>query len=366
MITSLTESEHVAIDIFAGGGGLTLGLSQAGFDVKVGIDIDPNCAETLRKNNGNMRVMLENIRSLKPSDVIKQAGIGRNDLTLLAGGPPCQGFSVSNKRNRCLENPVNSLYLEFFRFVKELSPKMFLLENVEGLCTLGGGIILQDILKRGRKAGYSVNYTIIRADSLGVPQKRKRVIFIGCRKGDVQIPLTKTETICTVKDAIDDLPILENGNSIDVREYSRNSSLSVYEKKMRENNGKRVSNNLLTKNGKLVMERYLHIRQGGNWRDIPNYLMRNYKSTENCHRWMYYRLKWNEPSIAIGNFRKNMLIHPEQHRGLSIREAARLQSFPDNYIFFGKLASQQQQIANAVPPFVAKWIGINLIKIMGD
>ena len=363
-ITNLTESERVGIDLFAGAGGLSLGLSQAGFDMRLGIEIDPNCAETLRRNNRNMKVIVSDIQSLRPSEIMRLAGISRKELALIAGGPPCRGFSVSNKRNRWLGNPLNTLYLEFFRFVKELSPKIFLFENVEGLSTLGEGVILRDILRLGRRTGYSVQYAIVRAECLGVPQRRKRILFIGSAKDDAQIPPPETNEICTVKDAIDDLPVLENGNGVDVLEYSRNSDLSDYEKTMRQNSGREVSNNLVTKNGGLVVKRYLHIPQGGNWRNIPHNLMSNYKNLENCHGWIYYRLKWNEPSIVIGNFRKNMLIHPEQHRGLSVREAARLQSFPDDYVFSGKLGSQQQQIANAVPPLLAKWVGKNLIKAM--
>ena len=130
---------------------------------------------------------------------------------------------------------------------------------------------------------------------------------------------------------------------------------------MRQNCGDSVCNNLVTRNGELIIERYKHIPSGGNWKNIPHHLLLNYKNPQNCHGWIYYRLKWDEPSVVISNFRKNMLIHPEQHRGLSVREAARLQSFPDNYEFYGRLDFQQQLVANAVPPFLDEQIGKNII-----
>jgi DNA (cytosine-5)-methyltransferase 1 len=170
----------------------------------------------------------------------------------------------------------------------------------------------------------------------------------------------------SVRQAIDDLPVIENGNPIDMMPYSKNTKLSDYQKIMRAKDNREVANNKVSRNGALALERYKLIPQGGNWKNLPIALMNNYKNLENCHRWIYYRLKWDEPSIVIGNFRKNMLIHPERHRGLSVREAARLQSFPDHYIFFGQLGSQQQQIANAVPPIMAQMVGGELIKALEE
>lgn len=130
---------------------------------------------------------------------------------------------------------------------------------------------------------------------------------------------------------------------------------------MRQNAGKTAFNNLVTKNGELIINRYMHIRPGGNWKDIPDHLFKNYKNPNNCHGWIYYRLKWDEPSVVVSNYRKNMLIHPSDHRGLSVREAARLQSFPDEYVFHGRLDFQQQYVANAVPPLLAEKIGKRLV-----
>ena len=360
------NSSKVAIDLFAGAGGLSLGLLDAGFDVRAGVEIGTDACETLRLNHPKMKVVESDITNVESSFLLEKAKIGTDELALVAGGPPCRGFSVSNKRNRCIENPTNALYRQFFRLVGDLSPKMFLLENVEGLCTLNKGTVLNDIIRISEDLGYFTNYFVVKSEDYGVPQKRRRVLFIGSKKRRLMklIP-PATKRLVSVREAIDDLPILENGNTLDMLEYSKDSSLSEYQDIMRRKNEKHVTNNQVTRNGPLALKRYSLIPQGGNWRNLPLDLMSNYRNLENCHRWIYYRLKWDEPSIVISNFRKNMLIHPDKNRGLSVREAARLQSFPDSYIFHGKLGSQQQQIANAVPPLMAKHVGRNLVKELG-
>lgn len=359
----MAKSTYIGIDLFAGSGGISYGLLQAGFDMRLGIEIDPNFAVTLKENNKNMKVVVSDIKVIDPTEVVKSAGLRKNDIDLVVGGPPCQGFSQSNRRSRNLDNPLNNLYKEFFRFIRVLQPQVFLLENVAGLKTLHRGVVLQDILKIGEKLGYYVQWDVVNAEDFGVPQRRKRIIFIGTKqKTDNLFYVKKCKTV--TRSALDDLSILENGNAVEELKHSRNSKLSNYQKMMRKNNGNHVSNNLVTRNSALVVERYKYIPPGGNWKNIPPHLMTNYKNPNNCHGWIYYRLRWDESSVVINNFRKNMLIHPEQHRGLSVREAARLQSFPDNYIFYGSLGSQQQQVANAVPPLLAEKIGKNIIKYL--
>jgi len=363
----MEKSPYIGIDLFAGAGGLSYGLKQAGFDMKLGIEVDPNAALTLQENNKGMNVVVSDIRSLDPLAVIKSAGLKKGDIDLVAGGPPCQGFSHSNKRSRSLTNPLNNLYKQFFRFVKKLEPEVFLLENVAGLKTLQKGVVLKDILKIGEDLlRYHVQWDTFDAVDAGVPQRRKRLFFIGTKHEQNGILKVRKSKIVTVREALDDLPMCENGNRVDELAYSRNSKLSNYQKKMRKNGENIVSNNIVTRNCDLVLERYKYIPPGGNWKNIPPHLMTNYKNPSNCHGWIYYRLKWDEPSVVIGNFRKNMLIHPDQDRGLAVREAARLQSFPDDRIFYGTIESQRLQVANAVPPLMAKQRGENIIKYLMD
>ena len=360
----MTNSPYVGIDLFAGAGGLSYGLSQAGFDMRIGIELDSHTAITLRKNHENMNVVVSDIKAIKPLEIINSFDLQPGDIDLVAGGPPCRGFSQSNRVTRNLGNPLNNLYKDFFRFIKELQPEAFLLENVAGLRTLNKGVALRDILDRGKKMGYHVQWEIVNAEEFGVPQRRKRIMFIGTKdKLDILVNGKISKTV-TVKEAISDLPILRNGNTVNDMNYGREDNLSSYQKHMRKGSGKRVSNNLVTRNNELVLQRYKHISPGGNWRNIPPNLMSNYKNLNNCHTGIYHRLRWEKSSIVISNFRKNMLVHPEQNRGLSVREAARLQSFPDNYIFYGPLGSQQQQVANAVPPLLAKYIGERIYKMI--
>jgi DNA (cytosine-5)-methyltransferase 1 len=358
----LADGRFIGIDLFAGAGGLSYGLSLAGFDMRLAIEVDPYCASTLMYNQKKTKVIVSDIRLLDPLDVVAQANIRPEKISILAGGPPCQGFSDSNRRTRSLDNPLNKLYIEFFRFVKALSPPVFLLENVEGLKTLGNGIVLQSIVELGQKLGYNVQWKIVNAQDCGAPQRRRRIIFIGAKMEMPTAFVFKTAKPTTVKQAIDDLPILENGNRVDPLPYSRNTNLSSFQKLMRKSTMKKVSNNYVTKNNSLVQKRYQFVPQGGNWSNIPPELMFNYTKTSNCHRWIYHRLMWNKVSVPINNYRKNMLIHPEQNRGLSVREAARLQTVTDDYVFLGTLASQQQQVTNLVPPLMAESIGSNILR----
>jgi DNA (cytosine-5)-methyltransferase 1 len=184
-------------------------------------------------------------------------------------------------------------------------------------------------------------------------QRRKRFFILGSRNNDCpSLPTPKTGKFVSVNEAIDDLPLLKNGADVSTLEYRCEAS-SSYAKKMRGQR-RRCSNNLVSDNAAFVVSRYRYIPQGGNWSDIPRQLMKNYSDPARCHTGIYHRLVGGQPSLVIGNFRKNMLIHPTQDRGLSVREAARLQSFPDWYEFVGTIGLQQQQVGNAVPPLLAK------------
>ncbi len=362
----MTSSSLTGIDLFTGAGGLSYGLSQAGFDMKLGIEIDPDSTSTLKENNKEVTVLQKDIKSLDPKKVLKSTGLRKSEIYLIAGGPPCQGFSTSNRRTRSIDNPLNGLYKQYFRFVRAINPEVFLFENVAGLRTLHNGSVLNKIINTGKRLGYHIHWDILNSEEFGVPQRRKRIIIIGTKKKEVDFSNIKKTGTVTVKNAISDLPKIENGNSVCELGYPQVKRLSDYHKRMRAKTNGTVSNNLVTENSSLVLKRYKHIPQGGNWSSIPKRLMKNYYNLNNCHSWIYYRLKWDEPSVVINNFRKNMLIHPTQDRGLSVREAARLQSFPDHYKFYGKIGSQQQQVANAVPPLMAKKIGKNIKLSLGD
>jgi len=243
-----------------------------------------------------------------------------------------------------------------------MRPAWFVLENVAGLRTMERGVILQRIIEECSALGYKVEWKELNALEYGVPQARRRIFIVGNR---VNAPVVFPEpthgkeckAFVTVRQAINDLPRLENGANVDRLGYAKSGrELSDYQRRMRAfmNGTAEVQGNLVTKSSDIIIQRYRHIGTGENWEAIPSNLMTNYEDISRCHTGIYHRLELDAPAKVIGNFRKNMLIHPQQHRGLSIREAARLQSFPDNYEFLGSIGYQQQQVADAVPPLLAE------------
>ncbi|MEA4982114.1 MAG: DNA cytosine methyltransferase [Paludibacter sp.] len=338
-----------AIDLFSGAGGLSLGAIKAGINVSIAIEYDKYSAATFKKNHNETIVIQDDIRNIDPLKLNIEKPF------IIFGGPPCQGFSVSNRKTRTLDNINNTLYSEFIRFVDKLQPEWFLFENVEGLTNFNNGQTLKTILERFITLGYKTTHKVLYASDYGVPQHRNRFFIVGNRLGfDFQFPEPIGIKV-TVGDAFVDLPKLASGDNIHELCYNSERIPSDYAISMK-GESKVVIQNIVSKNTDLVLERYKHIKQGQNWRAIPEHLMSNYKNKNNCHSGIYKRLKWDEPSVVISNYRKNMLIHPLEDRGLSVREAARLQSFPDNFIFEGSVHYIQQQIGNAVPPLLAEAI----------
>mgnify|MGYP002754565716 FL=1 len=270
------------------------------------------------------------------------------------GGPPCQGFSLSNTMNRNMDNPKNLLFREFVRFVDELHPTWFVFENVSGLTSMNHGETQKMIEQCFESLGYTVSPSVLWASDYGVPQHRNRFFLIGNANGiKFEFP-PKHEKQISVEEAIGDLPILGNGDSFDSLPYRISfEEASGYAQQMRKRSAN-ATQNFVSKNNDLVIERYKHIKQGQNWRTIPDSLMENYADKKRTHSGIYKRLLADKPSVVISNYRKSMLIHPFQDRGLSVREAARIQSFPDDFIFEGPISHIQQQIGNAVPPLLAK------------
>ena len=340
----------IGIDIFSGAGGLSLGAEMAGLQIKFAVENDKPAAETYRYNHPDTLLLEEDIHGIDPTDYL-QTG---EHISIVFGGPPCQGFSASNTMTRNMKNPNNSLFQEFVRFVSVILPDWFLFENVEGFVHFEKGRIQNLVEDLFRGLGYKVSSCILCASDYGVPQRRNRFFMIGNRMNiDFEFP-DKQDTIVTVSEAIDDLPDLTNGQMLESAHYKiKTNKASKYARLMRHGS-RRSSQNFVSHYAEYVIDRYRHIGQGQNWRAIPDDLMLNYTNKANCHSGIYKRLKADEPSIVISNYRKNMLIHPYQDRGLSVREAARLQSFPDKFIFKGRLMSIQQQIGNAVPPLLAK------------
>lgn len=347
--------ELTAIDLFCGAGGLSLGAEMVGFNIVYAIENDPNSAKTYRRNHPDVILIERDIKKVKSTDVPISPFI-------VFGGPPCQGFSYSNTRTRTTKNRNNSLYKEFIRFVQDKNPHWFLLENVAGITDFNNGKTLTMIKSQFEKLGYTLSEKILFASDYGVPQNRNRYFLVGNRHGFTFKFPSKHTKIVTVWDAIADLPSLNNGDNHLSLPYKRTGSISSYAKLMRKHS-KASTQNFVSLNDDYIIKRYKHIKQGENWRAIPKYLMRNYAELKNCHSGIYRRLRASKPAIVISNYRKNMLIHPYRNRGLSVREAARLQSFPDRFCFEGSIWFIQQQIGNAVPPLLAKAIFKKIIDV---
>lgn len=340
----------IGVDIFSGAGGLSLGAEMAGVQIRFAVEKDKSAADTYSYNHPGILMLQDDIHNINPREYI---GVQHEPL-IVFGGPPCQGFSLSNTKTRNMQNPNNSLFEEFVRFVADLKPDWFVFENVEGFLRFEKGEVRNKVKKCFEDLKYVVNDTILVASDYGVPQHRNRYFMVGSSKGILFEFPQKQEVIFTVDDAISDLPILVNGQMEDKLPYRKPlSKVSTYAKLMREGSKKSLQN-YVSRNADYVIERYKYIGQGQNWKAIPIELMGNYANRNNCHSGIYKRLMANKPSIVISNYRKNMLIHPYQDRGLSVREAARLQSFPDTFVFKGSIMHIQQQIGNAVPPLLAK------------
>ncbi len=326
-----------------------MGATLAGIEVVFAVELDPWAVKTYHTNHPHTEVYEHDIRSLSSR---KLKRLLKGCATVVFGGPPCQGFSYSNLRTRSSKNPNNWLYLEFIRVVETLRPDWVVFENVCGIVSTAGGLFLKEVIDR-LSPHYTLSYGLLNAMHHGVPQNRARFFLVGSRNGvRFRMPRPSRSEPVTVREAISDLPELANGASISWMPY-RTPPTSNYARRMRGRQ-ERSPNHIVTRNAENIVRRYSHVPQGGNWEDIPARMMRNYADRSRCHTGIYHRLQYNAPSVVIGNFRKNMLIHPEQDRGLSVREAARIQSFPDSYEFQGSIGFQQQQVGNAVPPLLAR------------
>lgn len=354
---------RTCVDLFAGAGGLSLGLQEAGWDVVLAVENDPNAVTTYISNHPQTLVFQEDIRQTDVDVCLNAVGLRSGELDLLAAGPPCQGFSESNRRTRVLSNPVNQLLQHFARFLKGMNPQYFLLENVVGMRTLAGGDALKELQRICVQLGYVTSIHELNVADFGVPQNRRRLFLVGNRHG---IPFKEpspshgdlTRPHIGFDEATSDLPVLTNGAATDWLPYAKSTPDTEYQRDMRERWGRDVvQSNLVTRNSAVVLERYRHVKPGENWESIPELLMSNYSNLKKCHTGIYYRLLPDAPSKVMANFRKNMFIHPHQDRGLSVREAARLQSFPDRHLFTGSIGFRQQQVSDAVPPRIAKVLG---------
>lgn len=339
---------YTVLDLFAGCGGLGLGFKIVdGYEIKLANDIWEPAMKTYKYNNPHVPFVLADIKDLE-EDLLKQ--YFPNGVDVIIGGPPCQGFSMCGTRD--INDNRNTLFYQYARIVNITNPRLFMMENVKGLLSMknpDGKSVIEEIYKEFDKIGYKIAHQVINAKYYGVPQARERVIIIGIRKdinGEFAYPqpILDEENAYTVKDALSCLPN-ENSRSGELKAKYENSS--TYLNLVKGNKG--VWNHEIPTHKKDVEERMAFVPQGGNWQNIPE----EYR-VGGIHSNAYRRLDESKPCVTIKHAYKSMIIHPKYNRCLSIREVARLQSFPDDYIFMDTKTSQYQQLANAVPPLLAK------------
>lgn len=345
-----------AVDLFCGAGGMALGAESAGLEVEFAIDSCKHALMTYSSNHPKTECIRADIGHI---DRLPFYSPGKE--LIVFGGPPCQGFSTANRRTWTRDNEKNWLLVNSVRSLAQLKPLAVVLENVKGFLELDKGHFLHLVNDAMECLNLSLHVWRLNSADFGVPQRRNRVFLVGLPKGArCSLPNPTVARYAVVEEAISDLPKLSNGARFNWLPYE-NPPQSTYQERMR-NGMKGCANHLVTKNADHIVKRYSYIPEGGNWKNIPTNLLRGYTKLSNCHTSIYHRLVRELPAPVLGNFRKNMIIHPTEDRGLSVREAARLQSFPDNYAFHGSIGFQQQQVADAVPPLMAESVFRSILK----
>lgn len=349
------------IDLFCGCGGFSKGFEQAGFDVRLGIDIWQDAVTTFKANFPNAATITEDISILTGDDILAVAGMTADEVDVIIGGPPCQGFSLSGKR--LLDDPRNNLYKSFVRIVESIQPKAFVMENVPGLVKLFNGQVKEQVIEDFTNIGYMVKMRQLRACDFGVPQARTRVFFVGISKDKIKNPtyIFPTEThgpnkkpYVTCKDALSDLDFIGDTQVLaDEDEYVLPAT-SEYQKIMRSHSDK-LLNHVATIHTEKTRRIIGMVPDGGNYKDLPQELW----STRKVNI-AWTRMNSMKPCFTIDTGH-NHHFHYRANRVPTVRESARIQSFPDDFRFIGIKTSQLKQVGNAVPPLLAQAIAESII-----
>lgn len=324
------------IDLFSGCGGFSLGFyNENKFNISVSIDCDLKLSETYIKNFPRIKHLSRDILSFTEEEIYLLNETYNFDIII--GGPPCQGFSLAGKIGRNQYNDSrNDLFLGYLKFVKIIKPKMFIMENVENLIRYNGGKTFKMIVDLFQQQGYNIYYKVINTQNYGIPQNRKRVFIVGSiYNRDFKFPKESFDFV-TIKDAIDDLPKLHSGEK------------------------SHLPNHVAMKHTAQMLNKMSYVRDGGDRMDIPTHLRPKSGDARK-----YIRYDSSKPSVCItGDMRK--IFHYQQNRALTNRELARIQTFPDNFIFYGNTISIQQQIGNAVPPKLANLFAKSILEYLNE
>lgn len=368
------------IELFAGAGGFTWGLKRSGFRPVVAVDIDTAAARTHELNfrKDQTLILNRNLEEFGPKALETLIGGRRHRLLAVTGGPPCQGWSKAGRgklrslRGRAhslLDDPRNSLYRQFVAYVKHFEPPLCVMENVPGMLNLEDRNVADEVLDNFHEIGYATAHAVVNARWFGVPQDRKRLIFIGVRDDlDLELKAEQLEDFgpsflrdvaglpgeTNVKRAIADLPEIPHGIREDPQPYIRRPGrISRYAELMRHGSNGLVADHICRKHNEQDLEAFRYLPQGGIYADLPDHLKR-YR--DDIFPDKYRKLRWKSVAGTVtAHLAKDCYthIHPAQARTISIREAARIQSFPDDFRFYGNMGDRFRQIGNAVPPLMS-------------
>lgn len=349
-------TKPTVIDLFAGVGGLSLGFELAGFDITIANEYDSNIAAAYSKNRPGAKMVVADIRSLPIEETFADY---TGKITVVIGGPPCQGFSQKGQR-KSINDPRNFLFLKYYDVVKFVKPKYFVIENVPNLLTTEQGYFKKEIVELFSELNYTVNCGVLCAADYGVPQDRRRTCIIGKFGSDVPVDLPQPNGChTTVWDAISDLAYLESGEGEEVSAY-RFAAQSNYQRMLRSGS-KELYNHVATSHSQVTLERLSMIPPERGKEMLPTEHL-----TKSIYSGTWCRMKKDGVARTIttrydtpssGEF-----THPYLNRAITTREAARIQSFPDSYHFYGPKSSQMKQVGNAVPPLLGKFIAEQIMK----
>lgn len=353
------------IDLFCGCGGFSKGFEQAGFDVRLGIDVWEDAVRTYKHNFPNTATITSDITKISGVDILKAANLTADEVDVIIGGPPCQGFSVSGKR--MLEDPRNVLYKSFVKMVEYIKPKAFVMENVPGLVRLFDGMVKNQVIEDFTNIGYTVSMQQLLACSYGVPQARKRVFFVGINNAKsnmsvgYEFPIATNgeglKPFVTCQDALSDLDFIGDLTVLDEKSTYELPAETEYQKYIRSG-ASVLLNHVTTIHTAKTRAIIAMVPDGGNYKDLPQELW----STRKVNI-AWTRMDSHKPCFTIDTGH-NHHFHYRANRVPTVRESARIQSFPDTFEFIGIKTSQLKQVGNAVPPLLAQAVAESVAKTL--